>query len=187
MKVVRTELPGVLIIEPRAVSDARGFFVESWSEERYAAAGITGPFVQDNVSLSPRGVLRGLHFQWPRPQGKLVSVLRGEVFDVVVDVRAGSPTFGRWLGATLSAADKRQLWIPPGFAHGFQVLSEEALFAYKCTDYYAPECEHAIAWNDPELGIAWPNPEPILSERDRAAPALRDLAAARFPLVGAAQ
>lgn len=181
MNVIPTELPGVVVIEPRVFGDARGLFFESWSAERYAAAGIGAPFVQDNVSVSPRGVLRGLHYQWPKPQGKLVGVLRGEVFDVVVDVRAGSPTFGRWVSATLTGEQNRQLWIPPGFAHGFQVLSDDALFVYKCTDYYAPECEHAIAWNDPELGIVWPIADPVLSAKDRAAPPLRALARERQP------
>jgi len=181
MNVIATELPGVLILEPRVFGDARGFFFESWSQERYAAAGLPERFVQDNVSLSPRGVLRGLHLQWPNPQGKLVSVLRGEVFDVAVDVRAGSPTFGRWAAARLSDENKRQLWIPPGFAHGFQVVSDDALFSYKCTEYYHPEHEATVAWDDPELAIAWPLTNPTLSAKDRAGVRLRELPTERQP------
>ncbi len=185
MNVITTELPGVLLLEPRVFGDARGFFFESWSLERYEAAGIPGHFVQDNVSLSPRGVLRGLHFQWPHPQGKLVSVLRGEVYDVAVDLREGSPTYGRWASVTLSSESMRQLWIPPGFAHGFQVLSDEALFAYKCTDYYRPECEATVAWDDPELAIDWPLANPTLSAKDRGGVRLRDLPPERQPSVAA--
>jgi dTDP-4-dehydrorhamnose 3,5-epimerase len=181
MNVLHTKLPGVLILEPRVFGDARGFFFESWSQERYAAAGLPPQFVQDNVSLSPRGVLRGLHLQWPHPQGKLVSVLRGEVYDVAVDVRAGSATFGEWVAVRLSDENKRQLWIPPGFAHGFQVLSEDALFSYKCTDYYHPELEATIAWNDPELAIDWPLAAPTLSAKDQAGVPLRQLSADRQP------
>ena len=181
MNVVETALPGGLIVEPRVFGDPRGFFFESWSQERYSAAGLPESFVQDNVSLSPRGVLRGLHLQWPHPQGKLVSVLRGEVYDVAVDVRLGSPTYGKWVGVTLSSETKRQLWIPPGFAHGFQVTSDEALFSYKCTDYYHPELEATVAWDDPELAIAWPLGAPVLSAKDRAGVPLRDLASGRQP------
>jgi dTDP-4-dehydrorhamnose 3,5-epimerase len=174
MKIEETPLPGVLVIEPRAFGDARGVFFESFHAERYAAAGIAGPFVQDNVSRSTRGTLRGLHFQEPKSQGKLVFVTRGSVFDVAVDVRQGSPHFGKWFGTELSDENHRQLWVPPGFAHGFCVTSEIADFAYKCTDYYAPDCERSIRWDDPDLAIAWPIREPNLSPKDAAAPLLRD-------------
>lgn len=168
MKVTETELPGVLLIEPQRFGDSRGFFQESWHARRYADAGIPGPFVQDNLSLSGHGVLRGLHFQNPSPQGKLVSVLQGEVFDVAVDIRVGSPTFGKWTGATLSADNARQLYIPPNFAHGFCVTGDRALFAYKCTDFYDPGAEDTILWNDPDIGIDWPVAEPVVSGKDRA-------------------
>jgi dTDP-4-dehydrorhamnose 3,5-epimerase len=174
MKVVPTELPEVLLIEPRVHGDSRGFFYESFQAPRYAEAGITGPFVQDNLSRSMRGTLRGLHFQEPGGQGKLVQVLRGTVWDVAVDVRRGSPRFGRWVAVELSEAAPRQLWIPPGFAHGFCVLSESADFFYKCTELYAPDCDRSVAWNDPAIGIPWPVGEPLLSTKDRAAPRLAD-------------
>jgi dTDP-4-dehydrorhamnose 3,5-epimerase len=174
MKVVATALPEVLLIEPKVHGDSRGFFYESFQARRYADAGIPAEFVQDNLSRSVRGTLRGLHFQEPGAQGKLVQVLRGTVWDVAVDVRRGSPRFGRWVAVELSEATPRQLWIPPGFAHGFCVLSESADFFYKCTALYAPECERSIAWNDPAIGIAWPVPEPILSVKDRDAPRLAD-------------
>jgi dTDP-4-dehydrorhamnose 3,5-epimerase len=174
MNVLKTELPDVLLIEPKVFGDARGFFYESFQAARYTQAGITGPFVQDNHSRSVKGTLRGLHFQEPRSQGKLVQVLRGTVYDVAVDVRRGSPTFGRWVGVELSEAQPRQLWIPPGFAHGFCVLSESADFFYKCTEFYAPEAERSIAWNDPQIGIRWPMTDPILSAKDRDAPRLED-------------
>ena len=174
MKVLPTALPEVLIIEPKVFGDSRGFFFESYQAARYAAAGINGPFVQDNLSRSVRGTLRGLHFQEPRAQGKLVQVLRGAVWDVAVDVRRGSPRFGRWVAVELSEAAPRQLWIPPGFAHGFCVLSDSADFFYKCTELYAPECERSIAWNDPAIGITWPIGSPILSPKDAAAPRLAD-------------
>ncbi|HZJ53777.1 MAG TPA: dTDP-4-dehydrorhamnose 3,5-epimerase [Myxococcaceae bacterium] len=174
MKVVPTELPEVLIIEPRVHGDSRGFFYESFQASRYAEAGITAPFVQDNLSRSTRGTLRGLHFQEPRPQGKLVQVLRGAVWDVAVDVRRGSPRFGRWVAMELSETAPRQLWIPPGFAHGFCVLSDSADFFYKCTELYAPECERSVAWDDPRIGIPWPIAAPLLSAKDRAAPRLED-------------
>lgn len=185
MNVIRTDVPGVLIIEPKVFGDRRGFFFESYSQERYAAAGLPERFVQDNVSLSQRGVLRGLHLQWPNPQGKLVSVLRGEVYDVAVDVRAGSPSFGQWVGVMLSGENMRQLWVPPGFAHGFQVVSDEALFSYKCTDYYHPEFEASIAWDDSELGIRWPIENPSLSAKDREGVRLRDLPLERQPRIEA--
>ncbi len=181
MKVERTDLPGVLLIEPRVFGDERGYFLETFQADRYRAAGIAGPFVQDNLSFSRGPVLRGLHLQYPRVQAKLVSVLAGEVFDVAVDVRPGSPHFGRWTGALLSDGNKRQLYIPAGFAHGFCVLSESALFAYKCTGVYAPEDEITVRWNDPEIGIAWPVAEPILSDKDAAAPCLREIDPDRLP------
>jgi dTDP-4-dehydrorhamnose 3,5-epimerase len=175
VKVTPTELPGVLVVEPQVFGDARGWFFESFHAARYAAHGIGGPFVQDNASRSARGILRGLHLQHPHAQGKLVSVADGAVLDVAVDVRVGSPSFGRWVAVELDAESKRQLWIPPGFAHGFYVLSEFALFTYKCTDYYTPEAEIAIAWDDPAIGIRWPTATPVLSPRDAAAPRLEAL------------
>ncbi|HEU0301257.1 MAG TPA: dTDP-4-dehydrorhamnose 3,5-epimerase [Longimicrobium sp.] len=181
MKVAPTELPEVLLVQPRVLRDERGWFLESWVEDRYRAAGIAGPFVQDNLSRSRRGVVRGLHYQWPHPQGKLVSVPHGAVWDVAVDVRPGSPTFGRWTARVLSARNGRQLWIPPGFAHGFAVLSRSAAVHYRCTDAYHPECETTVLWSDPDLGIAWPVADPLLSARDAAAPRLRDLPADALP------
>jgi dTDP-4-dehydrorhamnose 3,5-epimerase len=175
MNVRPTTLPEVLLIEPRVFGDARGYFLETFHAERYARAGIPGPFVQDNTSRSSRGVLRGLHLQHPHGQGKLVSVARGEVFDVAVDVRVNSPSFGAWAGERLSHENKRQLYIPPGFAHGFLVLSEDVLFVYKCTDYYHPETERTIRWNDPAIGIAWPMTDVTLSDRDRSAPLLAEV------------
>ncbi|NOK35143.1 dTDP-4-dehydrorhamnose 3,5-epimerase [Corallococcus exercitus] len=174
MKVQTTELPGVLLLEPRVFGDSRGFFVETFHAQRYQDAGIPGAFVQDNLSRSVRGTLRGLHFQEPNGQGKLVQVLAGAVWDVVVDVRKGSPTFGRWMGAELSSGNKWQLWIPPGFAHGFCVLSDSADFFYKCTALYAPESERSVAWDDPDLAIPWPVKEPLLSVKDQRAPRLKD-------------
>lgn len=181
MKIHPTALPGVLILEPKAFGDARGFFMETWNRKRYAEAGLPLEFVQDNVSFSQHGVLRGLHYQHPQAQGKLVYVIQGEVFDVAVDVRLGSPTFGRWVGVTLSADNRRQFWVPPGFAHGFCVTGETALFCYKCTDYYAPEHEGSILWNDPAIGIAWPLERPTLSAKDAAAPPLAAIDSARLP------
>ena len=175
MKVTQTELPGVLLIEPDVFGDSRGFFVETWNRRRYAEAGLDADFVQDNLSLSRRGTLRGLHFQNPHAQGKFVYVLQGEVYDVAVDLRQSSPTFGRWLGLTLSSDNKRQLYIPPGFAHGFCVTSETALFAYKCTDFYHRETEGSVRWNDPDVGVRWPIENPILSEKDARAPLLKDV------------
>lgn len=182
MKVERTSI-GVLIIEPTVFRDSRGHFLETWSQARYAAAGIDAPFVQDNASLSARGTLRGLHLQHPHGQGKLVQVMDGEVFDVAVDVRQGSPTFGQWVGVMLSSDNHRQLYIPPGFAHGFGVVSEQALFAYKCTEGYHPESEFGVAWDDPDLAIAWPIEEPVLSAKDAAFPRLRDIPLDRLPPV----
>jgi len=162
-----TPLPGLLKIQPDVFGDARGFFQETWNLRRYTEAGLDRHFVQDNLSYSRRGILRGLHFQNPRPQGKLVYVLEGEVFDVAVDVRADSPTFGQWYGATLSAENHLQLFVPEGFAHGFCVTSEFALFAYKCTDFYNPSAEFSLQWNDPAIGIEWPIQDPELSAKDR--------------------
>jgi dTDP-4-dehydrorhamnose 3,5-epimerase len=175
MNITETHLPGVLLIEPKVVGDARGFFMETYHARRYGEAGLNAAFVQDNLSFSRRGTLRGLHYQNPHAQGKLVYVIQGEVFDVAVDIRAGSPTFGQWLGTTLSADNKRQLYMPPGFAHGFCVTSETALFAYKCTDFYDAAAEGSILWNDPAIGIAWPVSDPLLSDKDRRAPPLKDV------------
>jgi dTDP-4-dehydrorhamnose 3,5-epimerase len=175
MKVVQTQIPDVLIIEPKVFGDQRGFFSVTFKADRYAACGIKGPFVQDNISRSARGVLRGLHLQNPRRQGKLVSVLRGRIRDVAVDVRRGSPTFGRHVIVDLSEDDRRQLWVPRGFAHGFLVLSDVAEFFYKCDDFYSPSDEIAVRWNDPALAIAWGIESPLLSARDAAAPLLADV------------
>jgi dTDP-4-dehydrorhamnose 3,5-epimerase len=175
MKVLETALPGVLIIEPRVFGDARGFFLESYQAERYRSIGIDLPFVQDNHSRSARGVLRGLHFQRSRPQGKLVSVSRGAVYDVAVDINPASPTCGQFVAVELSDENHRQLWIPPGYAHGFCVLSEIADFQYKCTDYYAPEDEGGLLWNDPQVNIPWPLEQPLLSAKDRLNPTLAQL------------
>ncbi len=172
MRVLTTELPGVLIVEPDVHRDARGFFLETYSERRYAEAGISARFVQHNHSLSTRGTLRGLHAQLVHPQGKLVRAIAGEMFDVAVDIRRGSPSFGRWTGAVLSGENFRQLWIPPGFAHGFCVLSERLHVDYKCTDFYDGSDELAVAWDDPEIGIAWPITAPVLSPKDKGAPRL---------------
>ena len=175
MNVVQTALPGVLLLEPRRFSDARGSFFELWKEDRYAAAGIHGPFVQDNVSHSVKGTLRGLHFQEPEAQGKLVQALSGTVFDVVVDVRRGSPSFGQSLGVVLDGETARQLWIPAGYAHGFYVTSAQATFLYKCTAAYSPTSERSVRWDDPALGIAWPlDGQPLLSPKDAVAPLLAD-------------
>ncbi len=175
MRAVRTELPGVILIEPDVHRDARGFFVETYHEENYRALGVEGQFVQDNQSRSVCGTVRGLHLQVGRPQAKLVRVIEGEIFDVAVDVRRGSPTFGKWVGNTLSAGTFRQCYVPIGFAHGFSVLSPFAEIAYKCTDFYDPAAEVGIAWNDPTLAISWRVERPILSERDRHHPPLAGL------------
>jgi dTDP-4-dehydrorhamnose 3,5-epimerase len=175
MNVIETELPGVLIIEPKRFGDDRGFFLETFQLERYREdAGISQPFVQDNHSRSRRGVLRGLHLQRMHPQGKLIRVARGEIFDVAADIDPASPTFGQWVGVTLSDTNHRQIWIKPGYAHGFVVLSELADVEYKCTDYYHPQSEIGVIWNDPDLAIAWPCEAPTLSERDRRLPKLAD-------------
>ena len=175
MKIIETALPGVLIIEPRVFGDHRGFFLETFQVERYREAGITLPFVQDNHSRSQRGVLRGLHFQKTRPQGKLVSVSRGAVYDVAVDIDPASATYGRFVGVELNDDNHRQMWVPPGYAHGFCVLSEVADFQYKCTDFYFPADEGGLLWNDPDVGIPWPITEPQLSAKDIDNPRLRDL------------
>jgi len=174
MNRLDTGLPDVILLEPKRFGDDRGFFMEMFHAKRYEEAGIAGPFVQDNFSRSAKGILRGLHFQEPNAQGKLVQVLAGAVYDVAVDIRRGSPTFGRWVGVELSADNRRQLWVPAGFAHGFCVLSESADFHYKCTDFYSPATERGIAWNDPDLGIPWPVTSPLLSAKDSAAPRLKD-------------
>lgn len=184
MRVIETELPGALIIEPRSFGDQRGFFLETYSQQRYQSMGITGRFVQDNHSRSRQGVLRGLHYQLIQPQGKLVWVTRGEVFDVAVDIRRGSPTFGRWAGTILDDRSHRQFYVPPGFAHGFCVLSEEADFVYKCTDYYHSESEQGIAWDDPDIGIVWPIQEVVLSDKDRRNPRLKEQADEKLPKFG---
>ncbi len=185
MNVEPQEIPDVLLITPKVFGDARGFFLESFSAQLYAEAGMTLPFVQDNCSRSKKGTLRGLHFQEPQPQGKLVWVPRGAVYDVAVDIRVGSPTFGKWVGAELSEENKRQLWVPPGFAHGFLVLSDEADFFYKCTDYYQPKHDRGILWNDPAINIEWPTldgAELLLSDKDRKQPLLADAPALpRYP------
>jgi len=175
MNITRCELEGLLILEPKVFGDARGFFMETWNQRRYREAGLPADFVQYNLSLSRQGILRGLHFQNPTPQGKLVSVLQGEVFDVAVDIRRQSPTFGKWHGTRLSGENKRQFFIPPGFAHGFVVVSDTAMFHYKCTSFYAPEHELAIRWDDPDIAIDWPVPAPSLSDKDARAPRLKDL------------
>jgi dTDP-4-dehydrorhamnose 3,5-epimerase len=178
VKVTETALPGVRIIEPQVFGDARGFFLETFQAERYRQeAGIELPFVQDNHSRSRRGVLRGLHAQSPNPQGKLVRVARGEVFDVAVDIDPRSKTFGRWVGVVLSEENHRQMWIPPGYAHGFVVLSDIADFEYKCTDYYNVSAESGVLWNDPEVGIEWPITDVQLSKKDEVLPTLAQIRA----------
>lgn len=179
MNVIETALPGVLIIEPRVFGDHRGFFKETFQVERYREAGIELPFVQDNHSRSAKGVLRGLHLQKTRPQGKLVSCSRGAVYDVAVDVNPDSPTFGQHVGIELSEDNHRQLWIPPGYAHGFCVMTDVADFQYKCTDLYFPEDEGGLIWNDPEVAIAWPVENPQLSEKDLKLPTLAEIGAGR--------
>ncbi|MBI2602725.1 MAG: dTDP-4-dehydrorhamnose 3,5-epimerase [Deltaproteobacteria bacterium] len=181
MKSYTLELPELLVFEPKIFGDNRGFFLETWNEKRYREAGFTTNFVQDNLSFSRRGVLRGLHFQEPHGQGKFICVLQGEVHDVTVDIRRGSPTFGKSVAVILSGDNKRQLYVPPGFAHGFCVTSETALFTYKCTDYYRPEFEHSLLWCDPELGIEWPISDPQLAEKDRRGKTLKELSTQLLP------
>jgi dTDP-4-dehydrorhamnose 3,5-epimerase len=177
MKFVPTDLPDVIRVEPTIHGDERGFFMETWQARRFHEAGIDGEFVQDNVSHSSKGTLRGLHYQIEHSQGKLVRVVQGEVFDVAVDLRKSSPHYGQWVGEVLSAENKHQLWVPPGYGHGFLVLSDTAEFEYKCTEYYAREFERAIRWDDPDLGIEWPlldGKQPVLSSKDAGAPFFRD-------------
>jgi len=177
MKFTPTEIPEVILLEPKVFGDHRGFFMETWRQDLFASEGIAADFVQDNHSSSSKGILRGLHYQIKQPQGKLVRVIRGTVFDVAVDIRRESPTCGKWVGEVLSADNRRLLWVPPGFAHGFYVMSDYAEFVYKCTDFYAPEHERCIVWNDPQLAIAWPLEEgesPILSAKDEAGLSFRD-------------
>jgi len=179
-----TKLEGVWIFEPKVFGDSRGFFMETWNKNRYAEAGLEATFVQDNVSRSSKGVLRGLHYQNPNGQGKLVGVLEGEVLDVAVDIRVGSPTFGQSLAVNLSDKNFRQLYIPPGFAHGFCVLSDTAIFAYKCTELYNPAAEGGVLWNDPDLQIAWLADNPLLSEKDKVHPRLKDIPKDKLPRYG---
>lgn len=182
MKVIETQLPGCLVIEPTVHGDDRGYFYEAWNAQRFAEHGLPQAFVQSNVSSSTQGVLRGLHYQWPNPQGKLVSLLEGEVYDVAVDIRRGSPHFGRWTAAILSADNKRHLWIPEGFAHGFAVLSERAVFSYLCTAAYDRESDASIRWNDAAFAIDWPLSAPVLSAKDAKAPWLEDVPTERLPI-----
>jgi dTDP-4-dehydrorhamnose 3,5-epimerase len=181
MNVIATDLPGVLILEPRVFRDKRGFFMETFSRNRYVESGIKVDFVQDNLSFSVKGTLRGLHYQITRPQAKLVQCVSGKIFDVAVDVRKGSHTFGKWTGVELSEENNRQFFIPQGYAHGFCVLSETALFMYKCSDFYCPEDEGGVRWNDPEIGILWPVTEPIVSEKDAAFDRLSNLPKTKLP------
>ena len=182
MKVTETRLPGVKLIEPRVFGDARGFFFEQWHAPRYAEHGMVMDAVQGNVSRSAFGVLRGLHYQWPNPQAKLVSVLEGEVFDVAVDIRRGSPSFGQWFGAVLSAENQRQLWIPAGFAHGFVATSETCLFHYLCSAVYDAAADANLRWNDARLAIDWPVAQPSLSDKDARAPFLEAIPEDRLPV-----
>ncbi|QTA85753.1 dTDP-4-dehydrorhamnose 3,5-epimerase [Desulfonema magnum] len=175
MNIITTSIEGILVIEPKVFKDNRGFFMETYQQHRYSEFGINHTFVQDNLSFSARGTLRGLHFQVTRPQAKLVQAITGEIFDVAVDIRPGSPTFGKWTGIHLSEQNKRQLFIPEGFAHGFCVLSEIAHFLYKCSDVYQPDDEGGILWSDPDIGIDWPVKNPVISDKDRKYPHLSDL------------
>ncbi len=174
MKFVPTDLPGVMIIEPVVFRDDRGFFFENYHKKRFVEAGITLPFVQDNISRSTKGTLRGLHLQLRQPQGKLIRAIAGEIFDVAVDVRVGSPTFKKWVSVRLSADNFKMIYVPPGFAHGFYTLSDVADVGYKCTDFYDGPGEGGIAWNDPEIGIDWPNMSPLLSAKDQKWPKIKD-------------
>lgn len=182
MKITPTDLPDVLLVEPDVHRDDRGFFLETWHAQKYAQAGLDADFVQDNHSRSQRGTLRGLHVQRAKPQGKLVRASFGEIFDVAIDIRHGSPTFGRYVGVLLSAENFRQLWIPKGFAHGFCVISEIAELQYKCTDVYDPTSELTIAWNDPTIGIEWPIDDPLLSDKDRVGQTLADCPTQDLPV-----
>jgi dTDP-4-dehydrorhamnose 3,5-epimerase len=185
MKVMPTYLAEVVLVEPRVIYDDRGHFLETYHAEHYASSQIAACFVQDNLSHSRRGVLRGLHYQWGHPQAKLITVVEGEIFDVAADIRQGSPTFGQWVGVTLAARDYRQLYIPEGFAHGFCVTSDRATVCYKCTDLYAPEHDRGIRWDDPTLAISWPVAAPILSGKDRMLPTLVEVPADHLPALGA--
>ncbi|MES9993390.1 MAG: dTDP-4-dehydrorhamnose 3,5-epimerase [Candidatus Thiodiazotropha sp.] len=183
MEVIPTKIPDVLLLKPQRFGDQRGWFMESWQAERYKQLGVSADFVQDNQAYSQQGVLRGLHIQNPFGQGKLVQVIRGEVFDVAVDVRRGSPWFGQWVGLHLSEDNHHQLYVPVGFAHGYFVLSEDAIFSYKCTDYYHPETQFSIRWDDPQIGIDWPGGlTPILAEKDRDAPLLSEITVEQLPV-----
>jgi dTDP-4-dehydrorhamnose 3,5-epimerase len=181
MKIIDTELDGVRIIEPDVFDDQRGYFFETYQRQRYADAGIRVDFVQDNLSFSKKGTLRGLHYQHPNDQAKLVQVIQGEVFDVVVDIRQESPTFGKWIGQYISDDNKKQIFVPKGFAHGFCVLSDTALFIYKCSDFYAPQCEGGVLWSDPDVGVEWPLESPIVSEKDAKFSCLKDIAEDLLP------
>ncbi len=181
MKVRETEMEGVLVIEPDVFDDQRGFFLETYNQDRYREHGIQAHFVQDNMSFSTKGALRGLHYQYPATQEKLVQTLQGEVFDVAVDIRPQSPTFGRWIGEILSGENKKQLFIPEGIAHGFCVLSDSALFHYKCSDFYAPQHEGGILWSDPDLAIDWPVTAPVVSDKDSRLPLLKNIPSDRLP------
>jgi dTDP-4-dehydrorhamnose 3,5-epimerase len=181
LRRIDTRLPGVCVVEPVVHGDARGYFFEAFNARSYAALGIDAQFVQANVSRSAGGVLRGLHYQWPNPQGKLVSVLDGEVYDVAVDIRRGSPTFGQWAGAMLTAANHRQLWIPEGFAHGFCVVDGAATFMYQCIALYDPAADAGVRWNDAAIAIDWPVAEPVLSAKDQSSPFLADVPEDRLP------
>jgi len=181
LRSVDTDIEGLIIVEPDVYPDKRGFFTETFQAQRYAGAGINCAFVQDNLSYSTKGTLRGLHFQVNRPQAKLVHVISGEIFDVAVDLRPGSATFGKWAGVDLSGTNHRQLFIPEGFAHGFYVLSDTAYFAYKCSDFYAPDDEGGVLWSDPDIGIRWPAGDPIVSARDQGLPRLNTLEPDRLP------
>lgn len=182
MKLVQTGLPGCVVVEPDVFRDARGDFFESFNRDRPAAHGLPADFAQGNVSRSVRGVLRGLHYQWPKPQGKYISVVAGEIWDVAVDIRRGSSHFGRWTAVLMSDANRRHLWIPPGFAHGFVVLSDEAVVHYLCTETYDRDADAGIRWDDPALAIDWPVADPILSDKDARAPLLAEVAADRLPV-----
>lgn len=183
MNIEQTPLPGVLLVHPDVFGDHRGYFKESWNQRKYAEQGLAVDFVQDNLSFSRKGILRGLHFQNPMAQGKLVQALQGEVFDVAVDIRKGSPHFGQWYGVVLSAENHLQLYVPEGFAHGFCVLSDTALFAYKCTEFYNPQTEFSLRYDDPDIGIAWPlDGEPSLSAKDINAVSLKDFPAESLPV-----
>lgn len=184
MKRTETRLTGPLIIEPDVFEDHRGFFCETYHQKRYASFGIKSNFVQDNVSYSTKHTLRGLHFQLKHPQAKLVQVLQGEVFDVAVDIRVGSPQFGQWVGVTLSASNKRQFFVPEGFAHGFCVVSDHALFHYKCSDFYEPDDDHGVLWCDSDLGINWPVKDPVVSKKDTVLGLLKSIPEASLPVYG---